>query len=92
MSSPTEEIKKRKIFDFSLLRRVFGYAAPYKKRVYISIALSILLAVLSPLRPFLIQYTINHDIRAGAAATGLSLKEEIARAVIWVSRDGSHSL
>jgi len=80
----SEEIKKRKIFDFSLLRRVFGYAAPYKKRVYISIALSILLAVLSPLRPFLIQYTINHDIRTGAAAQ-LSVKDEIARLVIWIT-------
>ena len=40
----TEEKKKRKIFDFSLLRRVFKYAAPYKSRLYFSIALSILLA------------------------------------------------
>lgn len=70
----TEEIKKRKIFDFSLLRRVFQYAAPYKKRLYISIALSILLAVLSPLRPFLIQVTINNHIRGGAA-----------EAVVWIT-------
>jgi len=81
----TEEIKKRKIFDFSLLRRVFQYAAPYKKRLYISVALSILLAVLSPLRPFLIQVTINHYIRSGAVAAGLSLKEKIAETVIWLT-------
>jgi ATP-binding cassette subfamily B protein len=81
----TEEIKKRKIFDFSLLARVFRYAAPYKRRLYISIALSILLAVLSPLRPFLIQVTINNFIRKGAAATGLSLKQEIAEVVIWLT-------
>src|SRR5882724_4986146 len=80
----TEEIKKRKIFDFSLLRRVFRYAAPYKNRVYISIALSILLAVLSPLRPFLIQYTINNHIRAGVGAE-LSLKDKIAEMVIWIT-------
>ncbi|HLZ87532.1 MAG TPA: ABC transporter ATP-binding protein, partial [Puia sp.] len=60
-----DEIKKRKIFDFSLLRRVFRYAAPYKNRIYWSIALSILLAILSPLRPFLIQLTINTYIRNG---------------------------
>jgi len=83
--STTEEIKKRKIFDFSLLRRVFGYAAPYKKRVYISIALSILLAVLSPLRPFLIQLTINDHIRSGAAATAISAKDHIVNLVIWVT-------
>jgi ATP-binding cassette subfamily B protein len=72
--STTEEIKKRKIFNFSLLRRVFRYAAPYKNRLYISIALSILLAVLSPLRPFLIQVTINNYIRNGAVA-----------AVVWIT-------
>ncbi len=81
----SEEIKKRKIFDFSLLRRVFGYAAPYRKRVYISIALSILLAVLSPLRPFLIQLTINDHIRSGAAATALSAKDHIVNLVIWIT-------
>jgi ATP-binding cassette subfamily B protein len=81
-----EEIKKRKIFDFSLLRRVFRYAAPYKNRVYLSIALSILLAVLSPLRPFLIQVTINNFIRKGAASgAALSTKEAMASMVIWIT-------
>jgi len=82
--STTEEIKKRKIFDFSLLRRVFQYAAPYKKRLYISIALSILLAVLSPLRPFLIQWTINDPIRRGATGD-LSLKDRMVELVIWIT-------
>ncbi len=67
--------KKRKIFDFSLLKRVFRYAAPYKSRLYVSVFLSILLALLSPLRPFLIQVTINEYIRKGAAP-GLSIKEK----------------
>lgn len=74
-----EEIKKKKIFDFSLLRRVFHYAAPYKSRVYWSIFLSIILAVLSPLRPFLIQLTINGHIRPGAG-TGAN---KFTEAVIW---------
>jgi len=82
----TEEIKKRKIFDFSLLRRVFRYAAPYKNRVYLSIALSILLAVLSPLRPFLIQVTINNFIRKGAApGATLTIKEAVVMSVIWIT-------
>jgi ATP-binding cassette subfamily B protein len=83
--SKTEEIKKRKIFDFSLLRRVFRYAAPYKNRLYISIALSILLAVLSPLRPFLIQMTINDLIRPGTASPALSTKQAIEIAVIKIT-------
>ncbi|HVU54402.1 MAG TPA: ABC transporter ATP-binding protein [Puia sp.] len=86
MSSPSEEIKKRKIFDFSLLRRVFQYAAPYKSRLYISIVLSILLAVLSPLRPFLIQLTINDYIRPGSApGATLTIKERMAQLVIWIT-------
>jgi ATP-binding cassette, subfamily B, multidrug efflux pump len=79
-----EEIKKRKIFDFSLLRRVFQYAAPYKNRLYISIALSILLAVLSPLRPFLIQLTINDYIRPGTSPD-LSVKQAMEIAVIKIT-------
>src|SRR5882757_5368115 len=80
----SKEIKKKKIFDFSLLRRVFQYAAPYKQRVYLSVALSILLAVLSPLRPFLIQVTINNYIRRGSAP-GETLKHAMESMVIWIT-------
>ena len=52
-----------KIFDFSLLRKVFRFAAPYKNKFYLSIFLAIILAVLSPLRPFLIQVTVNTYIK-----------------------------
>ncbi len=55
----------KKIFDFSLLRRVFSFAAPYKRRFFISVALAIILAVLAPVRPLLIQYTINQVIQQG---------------------------
>lgn len=80
----SEETKKKKIFDLSLLQRVFRYAAPYKKRLYLSVFLSILLAILSPLRPFLIQMTINDYIRKGAAP-GLSLKQRMEELIIWVT-------
>lgn len=79
-----EEIKKKKIFDFSLLRRVFHYAAPYKSRLYLSVVLSVLLAILSPLRPFLIQLTINDYIRKGSAP-GLSIKEKMEALIIWMT-------
>jgi ATP-binding cassette, subfamily B, multidrug efflux pump len=76
--------KRKKIFDFSQLRRVFQYAAPYKSRLYLSVFLSILLAILSPLRPFLIQVTINDYIRKGAAP-GLSIKEKMEAVIIWIT-------
>src|SRR3984957_1094558 len=79
-----EDVKKKKIFEFSLLGRVFHYAAPYKNRVYGSIVLSILLAVLAPLRPFLIQLTMNGYIRKGMAP-GLSLKERMEALIIWIT-------
>lgn len=59
----------KKIFDFTLLRRVFRFAAPYKKRFYLSLILSVLLAAMSPLRPFLIQVTINNGLKGHAAAS-----------------------
>ncbi|MEO6894898.1 MAG: ABC transporter ATP-binding protein, partial [Ginsengibacter sp.] len=43
--------------------KVFAYALPYKNKIYTSIFLSVILAVLSPLRPYLIQYTVNHFIK-----------------------------
>ena len=64
----SDQVKGRKIFDFSLLKRVFHYAAPYRSRVYISIVLAILLAILSPLRPFYIQLTVSDYIREGLRA------------------------
>ena len=54
---------KRKIFNFSLLQRVFHFAAPYKKKFYGSLLLAVLLAAIAPLRPFLIQITINDGIK-----------------------------
>src|SRR6185312_5860179 len=75
---------KKKIFNFSLLRRVFRYAAPYRSRVWWSVLLAILLAILSPLRPFLIQWTINGFIRKGTSPLP-SIKEEMVRAILWIT-------
>ena len=58
-----ENKQRKKILDLSALRKVFGYALPYKNKIYLSVFLSVILAVLSPLRPYLIQYTVNHFIR-----------------------------
>jgi ATP-binding cassette subfamily B protein len=79
-----EEIKRKRIFDFSLLRRVFHYAAPYKGRLYWSVFLAILLAILSPLRPWLIQLTINDFIRRGSVPV-LSIKEKMEITIIWIT-------
>jgi len=59
----SEISKGKKLLDISLLQRVFQYARPYKSKFYISVILGIVLAVLSPVRPYLIQLTINNFIR-----------------------------
>ncbi|MDP4213679.1 MAG: ABC transporter ATP-binding protein [Bacteroidota bacterium] len=79
-----DAIPKRKIFDFSLLRRILHYATPYKKWLYGSVVLSILLAILSPLRPYLIQYTVNHYIRAGITGD-LSVRERMIEMITYIT-------
>lgn len=58
---------KKKIFDFSLLKRVFQFAAPYKRKFYLSVSLAVILAVVTPIRPYLIQKTVNEYIQKGWA-------------------------
>jgi ATP-binding cassette, subfamily B, multidrug efflux pump len=53
---------RKKLVDVTLLRRVFQFAAPYKQKFYISLVLAIVLAVLAPIRPWLIQVTINRGV------------------------------
>jgi ATP-binding cassette subfamily B multidrug efflux pump len=55
--------EKKKSFDISLLKRVFQFVKPYKRQFYLSITLAILLAIFAPIRPYLIQLTVD-------AATG----------------------
>jgi ATP-binding cassette, subfamily B, multidrug efflux pump len=45
--------------DTHLLRRVLSLAKPYKRTLYTSIAISLLLALLSPIRPYLMQQAID---------------------------------
>jgi ATP-binding cassette subfamily B protein len=59
----SENAKVKTIFNFSLLRRIFQFAAPYKRILFWSIFLAIFLAVISPIRPWLIQLTITKGLQ-----------------------------
>ena len=50
---------QKKLVDFHLLGRLFAYTAPYRKTLYFAMSLSILLALASPLRPYLIQKSVD---------------------------------
>jgi len=76
---------KKTFFDFTLLRRVFRYAAPYKKKFYLSIVLAIVLAVITPVRPLLIQLTVNNYIGGDKDATFFSGRFDIAEMLIFIT-------
>ena len=64
----------KKIFDLSLLKRVFRFTAPYKRSLYTSVVLSIVLAAAAPLRPYLIQLSVDRYIVNG-----------MLEALIWIT-------
>ena len=60
-----EQVKSGNIIDWSVLRRLMKFVTPYRGRFYTLILLTVLLGVLTPLRPILIQYTIDNDVAFG---------------------------
>lgn len=60
-----EQIKSGNIIDWSVLKRLMRFVMPYRGAFYSLILLTILLGVLTPARPFLIQYTIDNDVAYG---------------------------
>ncbi len=51
-----------KAFNLNILKRIYAFTKPYKKQFAASVGLTVLLAFISPIRPILIQYTIDHFI------------------------------
>ncbi|MGV3595288.1 MAG: ABC transporter transmembrane domain-containing protein, partial [Sediminibacterium sp.] len=61
------ETSKKKVFDFSLLGRVFHFVRPYRGMFYLSLILAVVMALFAPIRPYLIQLTVD-------TATGKSVQ------------------
>jgi ATP-binding cassette, subfamily B, multidrug efflux pump len=55
----------RSNIDFSLIKRVLRFTKPYSKIVGFTFALTLLLALLSPIRPYLVQLTIDNYVLTG---------------------------
>jgi ATP-binding cassette subfamily B protein len=49
-----------KAFDSHLLKRIFQFTKPYNKLFTTSVILTVSIALLSPLRPLLTQYILDH--------------------------------
>lgn len=58
---------KKQVFDFRLLSRIIRIASPYRRRLNSSIVLAIVLAVIAPIRPWLINITVNDYIQHNMA-------------------------
>lgn len=61
------------VINVGLLKRVFQYVKPYKSTFVWAIVLTILLAVVAPLRPIIIGYTLDHYIFTGNYAGLLNM-------------------
>jgi ATP-binding cassette subfamily B protein len=59
-------------FSFAVLRRLFSYAAPYRGTLIFAVTMSVVLAGLAPLRPYLIQLSVDKYIN-GHLIEGLIL-------------------
>lgn len=64
----------KKIFDLGLLRRIFSFTTPYKGSFYLSLFLSVILAIVAPLRPWLIQLSVDKYI-----------SNKLLEGLIWIS-------
>jgi ATP-binding cassette, subfamily B, multidrug efflux pump len=60
-----EKVSSGNIIDWSVLSRLMRFVMPYKWRFVTVVVLTIVLGVLAPTRPFLIQYTLDTDVASG---------------------------
>jgi len=54
-----------KAFDSNLFRRIFQFSKPYRRIFNASISLTLVLALLGPLRPLMTQYILDHYLYPG---------------------------
>lgn len=57
-----EEASKQSLLDIQLMRRILGLARPFRSRMYTAAALAVILAIVGPLRPWLIRVTVDEHI------------------------------
>lgn len=60
-----DQVSSGNIIDFKVLGRLMSFVRPYKLRFVIVIVLTVMLGVLAPLRPLLIQYTLDKKVAFG---------------------------
>jgi len=81
------EVASGTAFDMTIFRRILKYVNPYKRMFVFTGLLTLLLAILAPFRPWLIQYTVDNfivepDARMLLNFTILSIATLIIEAVV----------
>lgn len=65
--------KLKEIIKTTLLRRILSYTLKYKKLFYSAVAITLFLALISIVRPLLINYTLNNFVKEGGDFSSLHL-------------------
>jgi len=60
-----EQVSSGNIIDFKVLKRIMKFVTPYKGRFYSLIFLTLAIGLLTPLRPMLIQWTLDKHVAEG---------------------------
>lgn len=60
-----EKVSSGNIIDWSVLSRLMKFVTPYRWRFIMVIVLTVVLGILAPTRPYLIQYTLDNDVAFG---------------------------
>lgn len=60
-----EQVSSGNIIDWSVLRRLMRFVTPYRGRFIILVILTLLIGLLTPLRPLLVQWTLDRDVASG---------------------------
>jgi len=54
-----------KVIDFQVLKRLMRFVRPYRGKFYLLVFLTIVLAILAPLRPLIVQFALDNDVVKG---------------------------
>lgn len=65
MEQEKEKVKTGNLVDLQVLKRLFQFAKPYIRRFYLLVFLTIALAILTPIRPYIVQRAIDGYVPDG---------------------------
>lgn len=60
-----KEVTSGNVIDTVVLKKLFAHIKPYSGKFYLLVFLTVVVAILGPLRPFIIQKTIDNHVAAG---------------------------